>query len=93
MLFRNIVYRLGRDPKKSWSTFKLGLAIFSAGATLILLGAQFNHLLQIPGFMTLFVGILLSAKGYIGIFANRFAKTIERLDAASSLNNKSNRPN
>jgi hypothetical protein len=91
MFLRNLVYRLGSNPRKSWSTFKLGLVIFTLGAISILLGAQFTYLFQIPGFILLPVGIFFSAKGYVGIFANRFAKTFERLDAAASLNNRNNR--
>jgi drug/metabolite transporter (DMT)-like permease len=90
MLIRNLVYRLGSEPKKSWSTFKLGLIIFVVGAVFILLGAQFTYWLQIPGFILLLVGGLCAIKGYVGIFANRFAKTIERIDAASALSNKNN---
>jgi hypothetical protein len=92
-VFRNLVYRLGSNPQKSWSSFKLGLVIFTLGAICILLGAQFTYLFQLPGFILLPIGIFFAAKGYIGIFANRFAKTIERLDAASELNKRNTPPN
>ncbi|TDF36393.1 hypothetical protein EYS14_16830 [Alteromonadaceae bacterium M269] len=88
MFLRNLVYRLGSDPKKSWTTFKLGLLIFVIGAALILLGTQYSPLLQLPGLIALAVGLIIAAKGYLGIFSNRFAKTLERLDAASTLNSK-----
>jgi hypothetical protein len=88
MFLRKLVYRLGNNPRKSWSTFKFGLVIFTLGAMCILLGARFSYLFQIPGFVLLPIGGMFAAKGYIGIFANRFAKTFERLENLSALNNK-----
>ncbi len=68
---------MGSQPHKSWQHFKLGLVLFAGGAGLILYGAQATPLLQLPGLILMLPGIFFAAKGYLGIFANRFAQTLK----------------
>ena len=63
---------------RSWAEFKLGLALFVVGVLLIFAGARFWVWLQIPGLLILAAGGLIAGKGYLGIFANRFAQTLNR---------------
>ncbi len=68
---QNWLQRLGSNPEKSWSRFKLGLVIFSAGAALILLGARYWVWLQVIGLLFLIAGTIPAAVGYAGILAYR----------------------
>lgn len=78
-MFRHLIYRLGQDPAASWGKFKIGLILFVLAAGLILAGSQYWVLLQIPGLMLLPVAVFYAASGYLGIFANRFAQTLNQV--------------
>ncbi|WJG09332.1 hypothetical protein [Aliiglaciecola sp. LCG003] len=82
-MLKHWFYRLGSQPHKSWADFKIGLAIFVFGIVLILAGNRYWIMLQIPGVLVLAGGFIYAAKGYAGIFANRFSQTINRLSAAA----------
>jgi hypothetical protein len=65
------------DPNRSWHAFKRGFSLFLLGALLILAGAAYAPLIQIPGLLLLAVGILYSAKGYLGLLANRMTASFK----------------
>ena len=67
----NWLQRLANNPNQSWTEFKRGLGIFCLGVVLILLGAKYQALIQIPGLLVLAVGSLYAIKGYLGILAYR----------------------
>ena len=75
-MFKNLLYKLGSDPLKSWADFKIGLVIFVVGVVFIYAGAAFWIWLQIPGIIFLAAGFFFALKGYLGIFANRFSQTL-----------------
>ncbi|WP_416306837.1 hypothetical protein [Neptunicella sp. SCSIO 80796] len=83
MWIRNLVYRAGANPRKSWRLFIIGLGIFALGVLFILFGAQQYYLLQIPGLVLLLTGFLIAAWGYFGIFANRFSQLLNRVKPPS----------
>lgn len=70
---QRILVRLGENPKRSVRFFIAGLVMFFMGLTVIYFGAATYVWLQIPGLIVLVIGLLLSLKGYIGIFCNRLA--------------------
>ena len=78
-MFKNLLFKLGSDPVKSWADFRIGLVIFVVGVALIYAGAAFWMWFQIPGIICLAAGIFFALKGYVGIFANRFSQTLNRL--------------
>lgn len=80
-MLKNLIFKLGSDPHKSWSDFRLGLGIFVVGVALLYVGAVYWIWLQIPGIAILALGFAIAAKGYLGIFANRFAQTLNRLNS------------
>jgi thiol:disulfide interchange protein len=88
----NFLNRLGRDPLKSWADFKIGLVIFVVGGCLIFAGLKVGIWLQIPGLVLLAVGFGFAAKGYVGIFANRFASTLNRLGSAAEQDKRNTPP-
>ena len=83
-MLKNLFFRLGSNPQKSWADFKIGLIVFVLGTALIFAGAAYWIWLQIPGIIVLAVGFLFAAKGYLGIFANRFSQTLNQLGGAAS---------
>ncbi|TRY33341.1 hypothetical protein [Aliiglaciecola sp. M165] len=83
-------YKLGSDPAKSWADFKIGLFVFCVGVVFILLGAKYWALLQVPGLLILAGGFVFAAKGYLGIFANRFSQTLSQLSDAGEKDRNSN---
>lgn len=83
-MLKALLTRLGNDPQRSWVDFKIGLAIFVLAVILILAGARFFYWLQIPGLVCLVIALYYSAKGYIGIFAHRFSRTLSSLKAPSA---------
>ncbi|GAB2688058.1 hypothetical protein GCM10027170_19260 [Aliiglaciecola aliphaticivorans] len=82
-MFKNWLYKMGSNPHKSWADFKIGLAIFMAGVISIFAGLKLWIWLQIPGVLMLALGLFFAAKGYLGIFANRFSQTLNRFEQAS----------
>lgn len=83
-MLKNLFFRLGSNPQKSWADFKIGLVVFVLGTALIFAGAAYWIWLQIPGIIVLAVGFLFAAKGYLGIFANRFSQTLNQLGDVAS---------
>jgi hypothetical protein len=69
--------RLANDQSKSWAFFKRGLGIFCLGAVIILIGAKFAPVIQIPGLILLAVGSLYSIRGYLGILAHRMTASFK----------------
>lgn len=62
--------KLGQDPSKSFRFFLIGLASFAIGLALVY-GFQEQETWQMFGIALIGVGCLVSAWGYIGIFASR----------------------
>jgi uncharacterized transporter YbjL len=83
-LFKALLTRLGNDPQKSWADFKIGLGLFLLAVILILAGARFFYWLQVPGLVCLVIALYYSAKGYVGIFAHRFSRSLNALKAPSA---------
>ena len=75
---KSILEKLGQDPQRSLTLFLRGLGLFVIGICLIFLGYYQHHYWQIAGIVFLGFGILLSAWGYSGIFANRLLNIINR---------------
>lgn len=73
----NWLQRLANDPNKSWAFFKRGLGIFCLGAAVVLIGAKFAPIIQIPGLVLLVVGSLYSFRGYLGILAHRMTSSFK----------------
>lgn len=90
-MFKELLFKLGSDPHKSWATFQKGLIIFAFGAMLIFAGNAWWMWLQIPAVIMLIVGLLIAAKGYLGIFANRFSHTLNQLGQSASTDKQNNR--
>lgn len=90
-MLKKHIYRLGSQPQRSWSRFKLGLLLFVPAASLILAGSQYWIWLQIPGLLLLPVALFYAAYGYIGIFANRFAQTLNRANPDVFADTQNNR--
>lgn len=67
------------DPKKRWNEFKFGLTLFIAGAIFILAGNKYWIWLQVIGLIILAVGLLLAAKGYLGILGFRLSSAFKQL--------------
>ncbi|MFA3790961.1 hypothetical protein AB6T38_07570 [Aliiglaciecola sp. SL4] len=82
-MLKNWLYKMGSDPHKSWADFKIGLTIFIAGVIAIFAGLKLWIWLQIPGVLMLALGLIFAAKGYLGIFANRFSQTLNRFEQAN----------
>lgn len=84
----NYLQRLASNPNQRWTEFKLGLAIFVAGAMAILVGAQYWIWLQIPGLLLLAIGALIAAKGYAGILIYRLSGSFNKVKPPASLFDK-----
>lgn len=81
--------RLANDPTKSWAYFKRGLGIFGLGAVVILIGAKFAPIIQIPGLVLLAVGSLYAIRGYLGILAHRMTASFKPPPSSLKLNSLS----
>jgi len=73
-----ILEKLGQDPQRSLSLFLRGLGLFAIGACFIFIGYYYHYFWQIAGIVFLAVGIIFSAWGYSGIFANRLLNIFNR---------------
>jgi len=74
----NLLAKLGQDPKRSLSIFLRGLGLFALGLIFIAIG-YFNHYIwQVIGLIVLACACLISAWGYLGIFANRWFNILNR---------------
>jgi len=68
---KQILEKLGQNPQRSLTLFIRGLGLFAIGVLGIFVGYYQHHFWQIAGITFLALGMLLSAWGYCGIFANR----------------------
>lgn len=91
-MFKDILFRLGSDPHKSWSIFQKGLLVFVLGVCFTLAGAKWWVWLQIPGVIFLAIGLIIAARGYLGIFANRFSQTLNELGQSAAKDKQNTRP-
>jgi hypothetical protein len=73
-----ILEKLGQDPQRSLVLFTRGLGLFAIGACLIFIGYYYHYYWQIAGIVFLAIGLLTSAWGYSGIFANRLLNIFDR---------------
>ncbi len=69
---KNLLEKLGQDPKRSLIIFLRGLGLFVFGVIFIAIGYYNSHIWQIIGLIILVFACLISAWGYLGIFANRW---------------------
>ena len=83
-MLKNLLSKLGADPHRSWARFKTGLVVFISGAALLFAGARFLIWLQIPAVILMTVGFVIAGRGYVGIFANRFAHTLNLMNHKAS---------
>lgn len=91
-LIKDLVFRLGNNPHISWARFKKGLGLFVTGVVLLYAGAAFWIWLQIPATIILALGFVVAAYGYLGIFANRFAQTLNNMNPRGAQERKSTPP-
>lgn len=75
---RQLIYRLGSEPRRSMRRFLSGFALFVLGLFFVYMGAKGNPLLQVPGLCLAIPGFALAAWGYLGIFCNRFSQFLDR---------------
>lgn len=73
-----LLEKLGQDPQRSLTLFLRGLGLFVLGLCFVGLGYLYHYFWQIIGITLVGVACLLSAWGYIGIFANRWLNIIYR---------------
>jgi hypothetical protein len=73
-----LLEKIGQNPQYSLTLFLRGLGLFVIGLTFVTLGYFYHHLWQIIGIITLVLACLLSAYGYLGIFANRWLNILYR---------------
>jgi hypothetical protein len=77
-MFREWIYRLGSEPKRSIKRFFSGLALFIVGAAGFAIEHQFGAWSKVVSLLFLIPGFLLACWGWLGIFANRFAQVLNR---------------
>ena len=75
---KSLFQMLGQNPQKSLRIFITGFGLFILGAACIALGYYFHHYWQILGLATLALGCLISAYGYLGIFASRLSASLNK---------------
>ena len=73
-----LLEKLGQDPERSLSLFLRGLGLFVLGLAFVALGYFYHHLWQIIGIIVIGLACLVSAWGYLGIFANRWLNILHR---------------
>ena len=78
--FKQLIYRLGSEPKISLKRFLSGIGLFVVSAALISFGYYHSHYFQIAGLVLLPVALFFAIYGYLGIFANRFSQFIAKAD-------------
>lgn len=91
MWLHNLIYRLGSRPKHSWAWFLRGLGLFLLGALLLL--TQQLPWLDILALGLILLGFVLAVRGYIGIFANRFAQVLNRAGRGGGPSSGNSPPN
>ena len=67
-----LLEKLGQNPQYSLVLFLRGLGLFVIAVLLIALGHFYHIAIQVVGIVLLVIACLLSAWGYVGIFANRW---------------------
>ncbi|WKE65868.1 hypothetical protein PVT67_01010 [Gallaecimonas kandeliae] len=75
---RQLLYRLGSNPRRSLRRFLSGFGLFMLGLFFIYMGAKGQPLLQVPGLVLGGGGFGLAAWGYLGIFCNRLSQFLDR---------------
>ncbi|MFQ3208875.1 MAG: hypothetical protein ACI9U5_000935 [Colwellia sp.] len=83
-----LLEKIGQNPQYSLTLFLRGLGLFVIGLTFVTLGYFYHHLWQIIGIITLVLACLLSACGYLGIFANRWLNILYRTRPAKKIPTK-----
>ncbi|MDN4502987.1 hypothetical protein QX776_11290 [Alteromonadaceae bacterium BrNp21-10] len=78
MWLRRIIFHLGGNPHRSWRYFIVGALLFSLGIYILLYLNSSLLWLQYLGLGLLGSGLIVAIKGYVGIFANRFAQVLNR---------------
>lgn len=76
-MIRQLIYKIGANPKRSARIFFVGLLINAIAAAFIALGYYHQHWYQMIGLGIAVPGVLVMAYGYLGILANRFAQVIK----------------
>jgi len=67
-----LLEKLGQNPQGSLKLFVRGLGLFVIALLFITVGYIYHYLWQVVGIALLALACLLSACGYVGIFANRW---------------------
>ncbi|MCF6435483.1 MULTISPECIES: hypothetical protein [Pseudoalteromonas] len=75
-MLKQLIYRLGQQPKVSLKRFLIGIALFGCALAAIAYGYYFQPVVQIVGLIILGPAMFFALWGYLGIFANRFAQII-----------------
>ncbi|NOU52770.1 hypothetical protein HG263_19875 [Pseudoalteromonas sp. JBTF-M23] len=75
-MLKQLIYRLGQQPKLSLKRFLIGLGLFIAAVSAIGYGYYQHPMAQLFGLVLLVPAVFFALWGYIGIFANRFAQII-----------------
>jgi len=70
---QQFLLKKGSEPKRSVNQFIIGLCLFLAGIALLYLGIDLHYWVQVVGLTLITIALFISAKGYIGIVANRIA--------------------
>jgi len=70
---QKILLKLGSTPQQSLRYFLSGLALFVVGVACIYIGPSLHIWLQVIGLFLLACALILAARGYLGILANRLA--------------------
>jgi hypothetical protein len=78
-MIREIIYKLGNDPKRSMRRFLSGLLLFAIAGGFIALGYYYQYWYQIIGLVTAVPAGMMMAYGYVGLLANRLAQILQRL--------------
>jgi putative effector of murein hydrolase LrgA (UPF0299 family) len=73
-----LLEKLGQHPKNSLKLFLRGIGLFFVSILLIVLGYFYNHLWQVAGIVVLVIACVISAWGYVGMFANRWLNILYR---------------
>ena len=75
-MFIVLLEKLGQNPPRSLALFLGGVGLFAVGLSFITIGYFHHHWWQIVGLFMVFCACLLSAWGYLGMFANRWLTII-----------------
>ncbi|GAA59715.1 hypothetical protein P20652_1579 [Pseudoalteromonas sp. BSi20652] len=76
-MLKQLIYRLGSNPKLSLKRFFRGLALFVLAVIFISIGYYTHYSLQIIGVISLIPALFFAGWGYCGIFANRFSQVLK----------------